>query len=429
MNKILNITILLISLFAIDWYLWGAVKLILHRFSTISKKIISAVYWAISMLSLLACISLFMFPPENMGTNFRFLLFVGLVLPYLSKVFAILFVLTDDIRRSAQWVYRKLVPEKKTVLAPVLPQPDAVIPPRDNGVKIPRSQFMVQASLVAGGTLFSTFGFGIISGAHDYRIRRVSLPLKNLPSAFHGIRIAQISDVHTGSFYNKTAVMGGVEMLLREKPDVVFFTGDLVNDKSSEVKDYFDIFSKVKAPMGVYSTLGNHDYGDYARWKSADAKRQNLKDMHEAHRLMGWRLLLDENIPLTVDNEQIGIIGVENWGLGFAQYGSLEKAYRGTQDYPVKLLLSHDPTHWKSQVVTNYQSVDVMFAGHTHGMQFGVELPGFRWSPSQYRYEHWAGLYQKDEQYLYVNRGFGYIGYPGRVGILPEITIMELVKA
>lgn len=422
MNKIINLSILLLSMCAIDWYLWGAVKLTLHRFSSVSKKVLSVTYWLVTILSLAACAYLFILPPESMGTNFRFFLFVGLVLPYLSKLFALLFLLTDDIWRVAQWVYTKLIPSKKTAVAAIPVQ-------NDNSTKIPRSQFMAQASLIAGGTLFSTFGFGIISGAHDYRIRRVSLPLKNLPSAFHGIRIAQISDVHTGSFYNKTAVMGGVDMLLGEKPDVVFFTGDLVNDKAEEVKDYFEVFSKVTAPLGVYSTLGNHDYGDYARWKSADAKRKNLEDMHEAHRLMGWRLLLDENVPLTVDNEQIGIIGVENWGLGFAQYGSMEKAYRGTQDYPVKLLLSHDPTHWKAQVVPDYKSVDVMFAGHTHGMQFGVELPGFRWSPSQYRYEHWAGLYQKDEQYLYVNRGYGYIGYPGRVGILPEITIMELVKA
>lgn len=423
MNKLLTSIILLPFLFAIDWYLWEAIRLTLRKSSENRKKIIRFIYWSISGLSLLACCALFLLTPASMDKNFRFLLFVGLVLPYLSKIFALLFLLTDDIRRLIQWGIGKIIPRKKLETALASSQKT------DLGNKIPRSQFMAQASLIAGGSLFSTFGFGIISGAHDYRVRHVRVPLKNLPRAFHGIRIAQISDVHTGSFYNKTAVMGGVEMLLGEKPDIAFFTGDLVNDKSSEIKEYFDVFSKVKAPLGVYSTLGNHDYGDYARWNSANDKRNNLKDMHEAHRLMGWRLLLDENIPIKVDNEQIGIIGVENWGMGFAQYGSLEKAYRGADKYPVKLLLSHDPTHWNAQVKSEYPSIDVMFAGHTHGMQFGVELPGFRWSPSQYKYDHWAGLYQEKDQYLYVNRGFGYIGYPGRVGILPEITIMELVQA
>ena len=219
-------------------------------------------------------------------------------------------------------------------------------------------------------------------------------------------------------------------MLMKEKPDIAFFTGDLVNDKAIEVKDYIDIFNKLKAPLGVHSTLGNHDYGDYVQWASPEAKQRNLEDLKKAHALLGWNLMLDENRAITVDGEQIGLIGIQNWGAGnFAKYGSLEKAYKGAEEFPVKLLLSHDPSHWQSQVLPDYHDIDIAFAGHTHGMQFGVEIGGLKWSPVQYRYKQWAGLYQEKDQYLYVNRGFGYLGYPGRVGILPEITIMELVKA
>ncbi len=423
MNTFLITFLVFVFLTAIDWYLWEAIRLTLRKSSGFVRKTIRFAFWSITAISVIICGTLLLMPPDTLGHSFRFILIVGVVLPYLSKIFALLFILADDIRRFFQWVLSLFRPQKKA-LAHI-----PAVPETSKGERIPRSKFMAQTALIAGGTLLSTFAYGIISGAHDYRVRRIRIPLKNLPKAFHGLKIAQISDIHTGSFYNKTAVMGGVDMLLNEKPDVVFFTGDLVNDKTTEVREYFDVFSKVTAPLGVYSTLGNHDYGDYAKWHSTEAKRKNLDDMLLAHKELGWRLLMDEHLSLKVDNEQIGIIGVQNWGEGFAQYGNLEKAFKGTDEYPVKLLLSHDPTHWKAQVTSQYKPIDIMFAGHTHGMQFGVELPGFRWSPSQYRYEHWAGLYQEKDQYLYVNRGFGYIGYPGRVGILPEITIMELVNA
>lgn len=244
------------------------------------------------------------------------------------------------------------------------------------------------------------------------------------------MRIAQVSDIHSGSFFNKTAVKGGVEMLLGEKPDLIFFTGDLVNERTSEVRDYTEMFSKLKAPLGVFSVLGNHDYGDcYSGWTSDAAKAQNLKDMHAVVRnTLGYDLLLNENRTLTVDGASIGLIGVENWGNRFVQHGDLEKAYAGMEEMPVKLLLSHDPSHWDAKVRPGYPDIDVTFSGHTHGAQFGVELPNFRWSPSQYIYKQWAGLYQEGEQYLYVNRGYGYIGFPGRIGMPPEITIMELKK-
>jgi hypothetical protein len=290
---------------------------------------------------------------------------------------------------------------------------------------------MVQAAVVAGSIPLVGITYGILSGAHDYRVRRVTVKLPNLPKAFDGLRIAQLSDIHSGSFFNKTAVQGGVNLLLREKPDVVFFTGDLVNNVASEVQDYIPIFQKVKAPLGVYSTLGNHDYGDYVAWPSLQAKRQNLENLKHAHGLLGWDLLMNQHRMLEEGGEQLAIIGIENWGGkgNFPKYGKLDLAHQGTEAAPVKLLLSHDPSHWEAQVLPKFPDIDLMFAGHTHGMQFGVELPGLKWSPVQYMYKQWAGLYEEAGRYLYVNRGYGYLGFPGRIGILPEITIVELKKA
>ncbi|MGZ3755759.1 MAG: metallophosphoesterase [Mucilaginibacter sp.] len=328
------------------------------------------------------------------------------------------FILVDDIRRIIVWLSR--ITKKK---APELKEPA--------DTRIPRSEFLMKAGLIAGAVPLASLGFGIISGAYDYRVRYQTLYLPNLPKAFDGIKLGQISDIHSGSFYNKTAVKGGVEMLLREKPDLIFFTGDLVNAVTKEVYDYQDIFSKVKAPLGVYSCLGNHDYGDYATWPSEAAKKKNLDDLKTVHKNMGWDLLTNSNRRLKVNGEEIGILGVENWGdlTRFPKYGRMDLATKNTDDLPVKLLLSHDPSHWQAQVLPHYPQIDAMFSGHTHGMQMGIRTPNFQWSPVQYIYKEWAGLYQYGKQQLYVNVGYGFLGFPGRVGILPEITIFELRSA
>ncbi len=243
------------------------------------------------------------------------------------------------------------------------------------------------------------------------------------------MRIVHISDIHSGSFNNKSAVQKGVDHILQLKPDLILFTGDLVNNKADEMVEYKEVFQKLQAPMGVYSTLGNHDYGDYVQWDSETAKKQNLERLKETHREMGWNLLLNEHVVLEKEGQQIGLLGVENWSnkARFPKYGKLDKAYEGTANLPFKILMSHDPSHWDAEVRKSYQDIDLMLAGHTHGMQFGVELPWFKWSPVQYVYKQWAGLYEEEKQKLYVNRGFGFIGYPGRVGILPEITLLELI--
>ena len=238
-----------------------------------------------------------------------------------------------------------------------------------------------------------------------------------------------MSDIHSGSFWNKTAVKGGVEMLMNEKPDIIFFTGDLVNDHAGEVKEYVPIFEKLKAPLGVFSTTGNHDYGDYVSWESAEVKRQNFRDLVQAHREMKYDILMNENRFIELGGEKIAILGIENWGAGrFTKYGKIDAAYRGTEEAAVKLLLSHDPSHWDAQVRPSFPDIDIAFAGHTHGFQFGVEIGNFKWSPSQYVYKQWAGLYKEGSQFLYVNRGFGYLGYPGRIGMPPELTVVELKR-
>jgi predicted MPP superfamily phosphohydrolase len=271
----------------------------------------------------------------------------------------------------------------------------------------------------------------MVKGAHKYQIRRVSIPIKNLPPSFEGLKIIHISDIHSGSFYNKEAVLKGINMVIDEKPDLVFFTGDLVNNEASEIVDYMDVFSKITAPLGVFSVLGNHDYGDYIPWSSPEAKVKNLKTLMQHHADMGWKLLMDEHTEISRNGESITILGIQNWGAKgrFPKYGDLAKAAQGTENHKVKLLLSHDPSHWDAQVLKDFPDIDAMFSGHTHGMQFGIDIPGLKWSPIQYMYKQWAGLYSEGHQHLHVNRGFGFLGYPGRVGIWPEISVISLEGA
>lgn len=415
MDKITKILILTFLLIAIDLYAYQAIRTLIQNSSDLTKRLTSSIYWGITIISVGAVILYNYGIPKLVPNSFRSLIVTALVITYFSKLFGVAVLIIDDVVRAAQWVYFRVFPHSNVAQIPT---------------KIERSEFLAKASLIVASVPLASMSFGIISGAHDYRIKRRTIKLPHLPASFDGMRIMQISDIHSGSFFNKKAVQGGVDMAIGEKPDIVFFTGDLVNNDSDEVNDYISVFSKISAPLGVYSILGNHDYGDYKYWPSAAAKLENLKQLFEAHKLLGWDLLRNENRTLKVSGESLAIIGVENWGAGrFSKYGDLEKAYQGIEDLPVKLLLSHDPSHWDAQIRPQFPEIDVTFSGHTHGFQFGVEIGDFRWSPSQYIYKQWADLYQTGNQYLYVNRGFGYLGYPGRIGILPEITMIELKRA
>jgi len=404
--------VICLVLIVLDVYVYQAVSFFSNERPL--KIYLRGIYWLFTLITL-SVILIFAFgSPEKYGPTVRSLMIVYIFANYASKLVAVLFVLIDDIirigKRTKNLFKRK---EQKTI----------------SGESISRSDFLMRTALIGASVPLVTMGYGVVSGAHDYRVRYQKIVLPNLPSSFNGLRIGQISDIHSGSFFNKTAVKGGVEMLINEKPDIIFFTGDLVNNEAGEVKDYISMFGKITAPLGMYSVLGNHDYGDYMEWQSSTAKQKNLEAIIEAHKIMGWDILMNEHRIIKQGGDKLAIIGNENWGAGrFAKYGNIEIAHQGTDEAAVKLLLSHDPSHWDAQIRPNFPDIDVMFAGHTHGFQFGVEVGGFQWSPSQYAYKQWAGLYTEENQHLYVNRGFGYLGYPGRIGMPPELTIVELVN-
>ncbi len=408
------IWIIAIIMAAIDFYVFQVVKMLCQGSSNRTKSIIFTGYWALSI----AVIVLFLFLPflntERWPKNFRNYLFATIVGFFFAKLLASVFFLIDDIRRAIQWAVGKIFFRNTE---------------GDSGNEgITRSLFLSWLGLGIGGGLISSLVYGF-SNKYNYHIRNVPLQFSNLPSAFRGLRIVQISDIHSGSFDNKKAVEKGVQQILDLKPDLILFTGDLINDRATEMIGYEDVFSRLKAPMGVFSTLGNHDYGDYVQWPSQEARSQNIEHLKEIQAGMGWRLLMNEHVVLEKEGQEIALIGIENWSAKarFPKHGKMWEAYPGAEKYPFKILMSHDPSHWDAEVRPKYGDIDLTLSGHTHGMQFGVEIPGFKWSPVKYVYDKWAGLYEEGKQKLYVNRGYGFIGYPGRVGILPEITLIELV--
>lgn len=400
----------------LDIYVFQGVKFLVQNSSSKTRWIVYSIFWFLSVLvivlvGLLPYIQFYHWP-KNLK-SYLFVLVVGFLF---AKLLAVIFFLIDDVRRGTMWLIGKIAPS---------------IGPRfveDSVTLINRSTFLSWLGIGLGGGLFSSLLFGF-TNKYNYQIKRYKLSFVNLPSALKGFKMVHISDIHSGSFNDIKAVGKGVQKVLKENADIIFFTGDLVNDRATEMNDYKELFSTIKAPYGVYSTLGNHDYGDYVQWDSAEAKKKNLEDLKQVHAEMNWRLLMNEHEIIEKDGQSIAIIGIENWSVkgGFPKYGKMKEAYEGTEQIPFKILLSHDPSHWEAEVILKYPDVDLMLSGHTHGMQFGIENPYFKFSPVQWVYKQWAGLYEIGNQKINVNRGFGFIGYPGRVGILPEITVIELV--
>lgn len=398
-----------------DLYVFQIIKSLCQGASPKLRVAIFAAYWLLSASVVLLLVLMPYLHYDNWPKPVKTYLFAIVVGLFFSQLIASLFFLLDDVRRSMMWIIGKL-----------FSNPSVDISQDAEGIS--RSAFLSWMGIAAGSTLFGSlvYGFG---NKYRYQVRRLQLAYHNLPAGFKGMKIVHISDIHSGSFTDKKAVEKGVGSILKEKADLVLFTGDLVNDRSTEMETYMDVFSQIKAPMGVFSTLGNHDYGDYVQWDSVQLKAANLEKLKQVHAALGWRLLMNEHVALERNGDKIALLGIENWGAKgrFPKYGKMEKAYPGAEKYPFKILMSHDPSHWDAQVRTVYPDIDLMLAGHTHGMQFGIEVPGFKWSPVQLMYKQWAGLYEEGRQKLYVNRGYGFIGYPGRVGILPEITVIELV--
>lgn len=293
-----------------------------------------------------------------------------------------------------------------------------------------RRKFVSTIALGIAAIPFASLLYGMIQGKYNYKVLKYVLEFEDLPGEFEGFTLTQISDIHSGSFDNRNKVEYAINLINEQKSDVILFTGDLVNNVADEMNDWKQLFSTLKAPHGVFSVLGNHDYGDYVKWESDSEKAGNLQNLKKLQKDMGWNLLLNENRYLKKNGQKIALIGVENWGEnGFKQAGDLDKACQGISEDDFKILMSHDPSHWQSKVKKDPRHFHLTLSGHTHGMQFGIEIPGIlKWSPIKYRYKNWAGIYEEFGRYINVNRGFGFLGYPGRVGIWPEITVIQLKK-
>jgi predicted MPP superfamily phosphohydrolase len=401
---------LLILMFSLDLYLFVSLRTLLAPLTQQWRTILLAGHWVIALLSVGFILYAINYDISHWNKATLTFLRTIVFIIYLSKFLVFPILLIDDVRRLGAFVFNKIG------IAGAEPY------------NLSRSKFMTSFGWILGSIPFLSLTYGMIRNPYRYKIRREQIKIDGIPQGLKGLKIVQISDIHSGSFTFKDPVKRAVELINQEKADLVFFTGDLVNNKSEEMLDYIDIFDKIEAKKGVYSVLGNHDYGHYNSWSEED-RLKDLEQLKQIHRQLGWDLLLNEHRTVQHNGENIGIIGVENYSAHprFPKYGDLEKACQDCSPVGVKLLLSHDPSHWLDQVVPSFQDIDITFSGHTHGMQFGIEIPGwFKWSPVQYVYRQWAGLYQNGKQYLYVNRGLGFLGYAGRVGILPEITVVEL---
>ena len=366
------------------------------------------IFWSLIAILLSALIfALLRVPTKGMGKLFKWITHIFLIL-FVSEILFVLVLLLGDIYRPFAGLINYI---------------------SNNQFVIPaRNQYWLSFGLTLALFAILLFLYGMLQGKYAYRVIKHQLFFEDLPETFDGFTITQISDVHAGSFTNPKAVQKGIDLINAQQSDVFVFTGDLVNNKAEEIEPWMSHFSQIKASYGQFSVLGNHDYGDYVKWPSAEAKTQNLDKLKHHHQNLGFRLLLDEHIELQKDGEKVVLVGIENWGIGFGERGDLDKALQNVADEHFKILLSHDPSHWEAQVKNHKTNIHLTLSGHTHGMQFGIEAFGIKWSPVKYRYKHWAGIKKENGSVLNINRGFGFLGFSGRIGIWPEITVIELKK-
>ena len=400
----------------VDFYAFHGLKTLTSKWNINSSTLIHWTYWGIDLF-ILSVIFYYSFTGKfanGPGRQVGWVL-AALMISLVPKFVIISFLFVEDIGRIGFGIYAFLnnwLNDHKTIN--YLPE---------------RRKFVSQIAFGLAAIPFAGMIYGAVKGKYDFTVHKVKLRFRDLPEAFDGFTITQLSDIHSGSFDDPIAVRRGIELANSQESDLLVFTGDLVNNKADEMDDWMDHFSSLNAPFGKYSILGNHDYGDYLPWPSEAAKEANLDRLKQIQKELGFRLLLNEHVRIEKDGQSIALVGVENWGKkGFVKHGDLPKASEGISQGDFTILLSHDPSHWEAVTLQHEHHVHITLSGHTHGMQFGIEIPGFKWSPSKYIYPQWAGLYKKDEKFLYVNRGFGFLGFPGRVGILPEITVIELVK-
>lgn len=408
---LIRVFLFLAILLSLDLYIFTALRQLVLESTPQLKWILGVVYWVLTFIGVSYFLSYVFNLTGGLNKNVVTYWKVFTLILVFSKLPIVLMLGIDDIRNI--------------ISRGIAYMTEAEYDPS-------RSKFMIQAGLVLGAIPFISLLYGLIRNPYRYKLYTSRVPIRGLNKGLDGLKIVQISDIHSGSFTYKEPIKNAIEMINQQNADLVFFTGDLVNSVANEMEPYIDIFKKIKSKYGVYSILGNHDYGDYYRWNSRAQKIANMDRMKEIHKELGWQLLLNENKFVEINSANLGIIGVENISgkVHFSVYGDMEKATRNCPDCDMKILLSHDPSHWDKEVTAKYKDVDLTLSGHTHGMQFGIEIPGFiKFSPIQFVYKKWAGLYKEGNQYLYVNRGLGFLGYPGRVGILPEITLLELESA
>ncbi|QNK77265.1 metallophosphoesterase [Winogradskyella sp. PAMC22761] len=403
----------------IRWILFALLFLILTIYGFQAIRTVTKQTWVYYLFFAVAIVVvgnfIFQFTSGNEGRvltpskSFAF----GFLLTFMAfNIVLIPFLFGEDIIRGIIGLYDKVVVRKDEFHLPS------------------RRKFVSQVALGLAAIPFGSLLYGMYKGKYNFRVLNYTLHFDDLPEAFHGYRITQISDIHSGSFDDKSKIEYAIDLINEQESDVLLFTGDMVNNKASEMLPWKDTFGRLKAKDGKFSVLGNHDYGDYVDWNSPEAKHQNLEDLKAIQKEIGFDLLLNESRYLEKDGQRLALVGVENWGKGgFKKAGDLTKAASEIQSDDFKILMSHDPSHWEAKVLNDPYHYHLTLSGHTHGMQFGIEIPGWiKWSPAKWRYKHWAGIYTELNQHINVNRGFGYLGYPGRVGIWPEITVIELKK-
>lgn len=411
---VLSFVVFVTLLVLIDVYAWKGISTALGGVSPVTRRWVRWIYWAesIGMIALLVWVSISIQDLRaNRNYSFVFSLAALLILFLLPKLVIVIFHAVEDLLQGLRWLWSRWAPGA-----------DA------GGEPISRLRFVSQLGLALAAIPFGAVLYGVTKGRRNFKIQNELVRSGKLPAAFDGLRIVQISDMHLGSFpLSSDIVRIGVDLINEQDPDLILFTGDMVNDYSEEAEPWLETLAGLKARMGKYSILGNHDYSDYAKWTDAAAKRANLQRLIQHQKRIGFRPLLDEHVLIEKDGEHIDLIGVQNWGVRFQQYGDLRKALSGTDPSRFRLLMSHDPTHWEAQV--QQERIDLTLSGHTHGAQFGITIAGQTYSPAQWVYKQWAGMYERDGMHLYVNRGFGFIGFPGRVGMPPEITVIELRRS
>lgn len=400
------IPLLIISI--IEFYSFQAFKTVFR------SKWILGLYVIVSLITLVYLFYFLMTTDRSHGQTRQFMYSMGLFLVvFLPKIILTLVLVTEDFIRIFQGSIQYFLGSEE-----------------DSSFLPERRKFVSQIALGLAAIPFSSLIYGMTKGKYNFKVVKKTLFFPDLPDSFNGTTITHISDIHSGSFDDAEKIEYAINLINEQQSDLVLFTGDIVNTYAKEMHPWVDVFKKIYSPkLGKFSVLGNHDYGEYCEWGSEKEKNQNFSDIKDLHRQIDFKLLLNENVELKKGADSIKLVGVENWGVKFKKAGDLKKASEGLKKEDFKILMSHDPSHWDTEVKNNDNHYHLTLSGHTHGFQFGIEIPGwFKWSPVQYVYRQWAGLYENAGRYIYVNRGFGFHAYPGRVGIMPEITVLELKK-